>query len=48
MDNMTLQYTAPIDDPREAYEAPALRDLGTVVDLTETLSTGVGADTSYS
>jgi len=38
----------PVDDPREDYEAPKLRDLGDLVDVTETQSSGVGADGPYS
>ena len=48
MDRMTPQDAGAIDDPREAYETPELRDLGDLVDLTETLASGVGADGPYS
>jgi hypothetical protein len=38
----------PVDDAREEYEAPELRDLGDLVDVTETGSSTVGVDGTYS
>ena len=43
-----LQAPHAVNDEREEYEAPELRDLGDLVDLTETLASGVGADGPYS
>ena len=38
---------APVDETREEYEAPELRDLGTLVDVTET-GPPAGTDGPYS
>lgn len=48
MERVTSEAASAIDDPREAYEAPELRDLGDLVDLTEASGTGTGSDGPYS
>ena len=38
----------PVEDSRDDYEAPALRDLGNLIDLTETTPPLPGANGPYS